>query len=110
MASKKQAPVIEPTPAAEKDTPVSISTTENTAYALPSPALQSLLDSDIVTIADGAIIWRAGHFAHVAFEYARDPQRTESLYADDLVVIRQYDNERFTGLVKEFQLALQAEG
>jgi hypothetical protein len=77
------------------------STPENTAYITPSPALQALVASDIVTVVDGAIIWRSGHLEHLARQYAVDPVGTWRLYADDMEIIRQYSDELFNKLVNE---------
>lgn len=56
--------------------------------------------SDIITVADGAITWRAGHLEHIANLFAGDPVTTERNYADDLAVARAYSAETWASLLE----------
>lgn len=68
---------------------VTIETAENGATVANTPALQALLDSGIIEIVDGAIVWRNGHLEHVRNQYASDPLTCERNYADDIAVMRE---------------------
>lgn len=63
---------------------------KSTSSIINTPALQALLDSGIITIVDGGIVWREGHLEHVQQLLADDPQQTARDYANELEVIGQY--------------------
>lgn len=68
-----------------------------TTYPI-NPALQRLIDSNIVTATDSELTWRIGHLEHLANLYASDPRQTWRDYADDLTVALAHD-ARFAGMV-----------
>lgn len=71
------------------DTPAAVDTPlKSTSTLVMTPALQALLDSGIIEIVDGGIIWREGHLEHVRNQYASDPVTCERNYADELAVMR----------------------
>lgn len=68
-------------------------TLKSTSSVVNTPALQALLDSGIITIVDGGLIWREGHLEHLAREWAADPMGCEYNYRNELEVARQYGIE-----------------
>ena len=74
--------------------------TVETVISRELPEVQFLKESGIITIADGAITWRAGHLEHIANLFAGDPATTERNYADDLAVARSYSAETWASLIE----------
>lgn len=64
--------------------------TKKQAQADISPALQRLIDSNIVTYENGEVSWRKGHLEHLGWVRDSNPAIAERDYADDLEVLRQY--------------------
>lgn len=75
-------PAAEPTDAPQ--------TLKSTSSIVNTPALRALLDSGIIEIVDGSILWREGHLEHVRREWADNPVYCERDYANELDVCRQY--------------------
>jgi hypothetical protein len=72
------------------DTPEFVpETLKSTSTLVSTPALHTLLESGIIDIVDGAIIWREGHLAHIRSQYSSDPTTCERNYADELAVMRE---------------------
>lgn len=76
---------------------------DNASYVLPSPAIDSLLLSGIITVDDGQVIWREGHLRHIAALFAADEKGTWRDYFFDLTVATQYSKDEFEALVREFR-------
>jgi hypothetical protein len=75
-------------------------TQENAAYVLPSPSLARLLESKIIEIADGEIMWREGHLLHLAHQYLSDMEIAQALWRDDFELIKQYSWDEFLILLE----------
>lgn len=73
---------------------------DNLEYLKLSPAAQALINSNVITLEDGAVSWRMGHLLHIANLYKGNPAQTERDYADDLAVARAYSADVWEALIK----------
>lgn len=64
------------------------------------PEIATLVESGILTYADGLITWRDGHLTHLAHEYKSDPAKCERDYSDDLAIARQYSADEWSTLLE----------
>lgn len=79
---------------------VDSSEVEAAIIAVEPPQVTALVNSDIITHADGIVTWRTGHLEHIANLYAGDPVTTERDYADDLAVARAYSADTWAKLIE----------
>jgi len=62
-------------------------------------AVDTLVNSDIITHGDGIVTWRTGHLEHVANLYKGDPVETARNYADDIAVAISYSADVWEALI-----------
>lgn len=70
--------------------------------ALVMPELQALMDSNVVTVKDSVVTFRAGHLEHVALQYVTDPVQAWRDYHDDIEVALRYCFEQWQMLTARY--------